>query len=217
MSIALPNSLKEIGPRAFRECYKLKNITLPSTIEYIGEDAFKEVPVSKDGLGIDVIYNNNDTILKSVVNTKLKKLVIPDTVKIISQNAFHECMDLEEITFPKSIKCIDEDVFNLEYLNAWGRRIVFSLEKINIKDGDNVETIHYPNFSKIPSYLAIGFLECIKVTADGDFFDYELYDSLFTYIRDDNFKKMMAESRLNCNSKLGNDARQAYLDYLCRG
>ncbi|MBR2428865.1 MAG: protein kinase [Alistipes sp.] len=39
-SIALPNSVKEIGFKAFEGCTNLKNINLPSGVETIGEEAF---------------------------------------------------------------------------------------------------------------------------------------------------------------------------------
>lgn len=47
-SITLPDSVKEIGTRAFRRCYELETLTIGenSQLETIGSEAFAECPLS---------------------------------------------------------------------------------------------------------------------------------------------------------------------------
>ena len=114
---------------------------------------------------------------------------------------------------------IEDDIFNIEYLKCFDTKIIFSIRKINIRLQDKTEIIHFPEFRDIPSYLAIGFLECIKLVQNSEFFDFELYDRLFKYLKDEDFKKVMAKSRLESNHKLTNknrEVREVYVNYLNR-
>ena len=55
-SIEIPEGVKSIGVREFRECWNLKIIVIPSTVKSIGIVAF--------GISnIEVIYNNSDIVL----------------------------------------------------------------------------------------------------------------------------------------------------------
>ena len=81
------NTLKAIGPYAFRGCHKLKSVTIPNTIIEIGESAFQ------------------DCINLSTVSIGYR-------VEIIGENAFKGCVKLEELKVPKCIKRIGQGAFD---------------------------------------------------------------------------------------------------------
>lgn len=57
-SIEIPNSVADIGDKAFYECESLTSATIPNSVIYIGEEAFSycgltdiEIPMSVKGIG----------------------------------------------------------------------------------------------------------------------------------------------------------------------
>ena len=83
-SVALPNSLIEIGKEAFKGCKNLHKVTLGSSLEIIGDGAFFECS--------DVLELN-----------------IPQTLKYLGQKAFKGCTKLENINLPDGLKFLGED------------------------------------------------------------------------------------------------------------
>ncbi len=77
--------VKEIGDRAFYQCYQLKNVTIPDTIEKIGRLAFAQCNFSE--------------------------FVIPDSVTEIGGGAFGLCQSLTEITVPASVEKLGNMAF----------------------------------------------------------------------------------------------------------
>lgn len=78
-SVELPDSITEIGERAFYKCENLTNVKLPSNLNIIGQEAFVEC--------------------KSLIKIKL-----PESLTIIGQSAFNNCENLSEINLPKNLK-----------------------------------------------------------------------------------------------------------------
>ena len=94
-SVTLPNSVVQIGHRAFDNCYKLKSIEIgtSSSLISIGNFAFRHcsfehitIPNSVKKIG-DFAFSE----------CSLKRIIIPDSVKYIGDCAFYECIALEEI------------------------------------------------------------------------------------------------------------------------
>lgn len=84
--IKIPDSVTEIGPRAFKGCLSLE-----------------EVSVSPN---ITAIYGST---FSGCIN--LKEVIIPNSVYLIDNDAFRECISLKEITIPNYVEIIGERAF----------------------------------------------------------------------------------------------------------
>lgn len=77
-SVTIPNSVKNISPRAFELCRNLTSVTIPNGVKNIGEEAFYGC-------------------------TALKSVTLPNSVESIGSGAF-EAAGLTNITIPQSVK-----------------------------------------------------------------------------------------------------------------
>lgn len=84
--IILPEAIRYIGKRVFRNCLKLKSASILSNIECLPEEAF---------LGCE----------------RLTAIELPHTVKIISNRAFAFCEKLQRIALPPNVKSLGEMTF----------------------------------------------------------------------------------------------------------
>ena len=84
---SIPNTVKAIEDKAFRDCVNLKNITVPNTVITIGDSAFS---------GCKELENIN----------------IPDGVTTIGFQAFAQCYKLRKIEIPSSVQKIDKYAFS---------------------------------------------------------------------------------------------------------
>ena len=90
----LPESLRKIGDRAFKNCSALVHVDIPSGVNEIGAGAFH-------GSSIETV-----TIPEGVVDLpefifykckSLKSVKLPSSLKTIGENAFHDCSSLTTI------------------------------------------------------------------------------------------------------------------------
>lgn len=113
--INIPNSVIEIGWRAFWNC-GLTSITLPNSLKTIGKEAFRASPLKElkfpdylESIGEGAFYN-----------CSIEDITLPATVKEIGPEAFAYC------AFLKTIRCYAIDVPKAEYssfpfrLQRWG-------------------------------------------------------------------------------------------------
>ena len=107
--ITIPESVTQIGGRAFEGCSGLKEITIPDSVTEIGGIAFRGCS------GLTEI-----TIPESVTKigvgafegcSGLKEITIPESVTKIKSSAFRGCSGLKEITIPESVTNIDKSTF----------------------------------------------------------------------------------------------------------
>lgn len=80
-TVALPDTLKEIGNNAFEECESLKNIVLPDSITFIGEEAFSGC-------------------------SSLTSVNIPKGVATLSAQVFNDCTSLGKVYLHEELKSI---------------------------------------------------------------------------------------------------------------
>ena len=81
-SLVLPNSVKEIGIDAFKNCSQLSDLTLSDSLQVIGNTAFANC-------------------------SALTEVIIPDAVISIGQKAFRYCSKLNSLTIGKGVKTIN--------------------------------------------------------------------------------------------------------------
>lgn len=113
--IKIPNSVTEIGWRAFWNC-GLTSITLPNSLKVITKETFRASPL-KDLKLPDYLETIGEG---AFYNCSIENITLPATVKEIGSEAFASCAYL------KSIRCFATDVPKAEYssfpfrLQRWG-------------------------------------------------------------------------------------------------
>lgn len=113
-SVAIPNSVTNIGSCAFMDCSALTSITIPSSVTSITDFVF---------YGCSAL--TSITIPNSVTNigshafdkcSALTSVTIPNNVTKIGYGAFWGCRALTSITFPSSVTSIGSYAFHECYL-----------------------------------------------------------------------------------------------------
>ena len=108
--IAIPNSVTEIGDYAFVFCSSLKNITIPSSVTSISNDMFlKCTSLNNVSLPNGLISIGDNAFDKC---TSLSTINIPDTVTTIGNGAFMGCSALTDINIPNSVTEIGGSIFS---------------------------------------------------------------------------------------------------------
>lgn len=93
VEIFVPDSVKEIGPRCFADCWALRRVLFSpfSNLEYIGDEAFSRLSYS------------NESEMWCISGCNLETLYMPDSLSGIGDRAFEEC-SLEDIVFSPTSK-----------------------------------------------------------------------------------------------------------------
>lgn len=113
VTIEIPNSIIDIGFRAFFGCSALENLVLPDNIVNIGRQAFIDTTFFntethwKNG----VLYINNHLIAADNLQIGNSYVVKPGT-KTISEQAFKNCGTLKQITLPAGLVSINKEAFD---------------------------------------------------------------------------------------------------------
>ena len=122
-SIVIPESVKEIGDRAFYYCENLTKINIPASIEKIGFRTFVNC-VSLTEIKVDeknAVYKDIDGILytkdgKTLVSYALGKedisFTVPFGVEIIANGAFSCSQSLTSIEFSDTVTTIETNAFD---------------------------------------------------------------------------------------------------------
>ena len=126
--IVLPESVEEIGYRAFYGCSA--DVNIPEGVKAIAEEAFFAsnitkaiVPESITEIGyrtfasasideIDLPYGLTIIGKDAFMNNPVKSVVIPGTVTTIEDGAFNSCYYLSDITIPESVTYMGEELFD---------------------------------------------------------------------------------------------------------
>ena len=108
--VTLDEGIKSIGSYAFLECGSLTSLALPDTLTQIGKSAFSDckalthVSIPK---GVKFIPENAFFLCSS-----LESVAFSDSVTEIGEDAFAFCSSLSEIQFPKKLKTISAGAFS---------------------------------------------------------------------------------------------------------
>ena len=81
--VIIPNTVIEIGDKAFLDCSSLTNVVIPDGVRYIGEAAFCDC-------------------------SSLTNVAMPDSVALIGNLAFAKCGNLQSLTIPVGAWCYDQ-------------------------------------------------------------------------------------------------------------
>ena len=85
-SVVIPNTVREIGEKAFDSCHALKTVCIGNSLETIDKFAFADCSL-------------------------LASINLPNSVTTIGYGAFYECTSLTSITLPNSLSVIEYDTF----------------------------------------------------------------------------------------------------------
>ena len=131
-TVDIPDTITQIDPYAFKDCWRLTSIDIPNSVTKIGSYAFSRcdaltsitVPDSVTELGANAFSRcsalTSITISNSVTEIEpytfwdcesLTRVVIPDSVIRIGKYAFGRCTGIKEIIPSENLKSIEEAAF----------------------------------------------------------------------------------------------------------
>lgn len=98
ISVFVPKNVQMIGNRAFSTCPELNEITVDMNNEYYSS-------------GESALYSKDGRMLIAVAPAvKMAEFVVPDGVVAISDGAFRDCIFIERIFIPKSVKSLGSNI-----------------------------------------------------------------------------------------------------------
>lgn len=104
-----PNSITQIGNKAFKGCSGLVSIDIPYGVKSIGMDAFSDCA----NLSSVVIPNTVTRIREGAFELcrNLVSVTLSDSLEIIEDYAFQGCYSLQSIIIPNSVTKVNEGAF----------------------------------------------------------------------------------------------------------
>ena len=129
MSVALPETLEEVGVRAFYSCRSLQKIDIPNGTKIIGDDAFfrcdalAEITLgsSLESLGMQAFYECSS----------IEKISLPESLGEIKSSAFYGCTSLSEVELG-GVKKIGKNAFY-----GCSGLIPVSLDGVEVAEGND--------------------------------------------------------------------------------
>jgi hypothetical protein len=123
--IAIPEGVESLGAECFRGCNYLQVAYLPSTLTsvvtdlYSGSfeycDALEKIEISKDNPAFKsvsgVVFTKDGKTLLHYPIGKRGIYIVPDGTEIIGAGAFYDADDLRGVSFPNTLKRIEEKAF----------------------------------------------------------------------------------------------------------
>lgn len=130
--VILPNTITEIGDRAFSDCNELSAIEIPSSVNKIGAYAFYGcktlknviIPGSVETIGNGAFYScsalANVTLENGIRNiggsvfqgcSSLTKVVIPNSVRSMGSGVFENCANIESAKLSENLTTIPDGSF----------------------------------------------------------------------------------------------------------
>ena len=161
--ITIPNTVTQIGERAFYGCQNLTSLNMGNSIDSIGNYAFQNC-----GKLSSVVFPNSVTSIPkgcfySCYN--LTSLTIPNSVTKIGPRAFYQCRKLSNVTIPNSVTTIGDSTFydcsGME--NVMIGNAVTSIPRSCFYGCSSLSSVNIPN-----SITAIGdkaFYNCSSLTS----------------------------------------------------
>ncbi len=167
--VVIPDSVKEIDYRAFKDCKSLSRVDL-GNLETISFDVFmgcdslqsivipntlvngSDYPIFTDCINLtNITFEEGTTVLAANIcaTTGISHITIPNTVVKIEREAFDGCKKLVSITIPESVKDIEYKAFyNCTLLSNVDLGRIEKLSFDIFKGCDSLESIEIPNTLK---------------------------------------------------------------------
>ena len=152
-AIEIPNSVNKIGVYAFANCKALKSITIPSNVETIESYAFYGCRALTSVTIANGVRNIGDGVFFHC--SSLTKIVVPDSVRNMGETVFYNCSALESAKLSENVATIPHRTFIYCYSL---KSVAFSSSLTSVGDQafddcKSLTTITFPKtISSISSY-----------------------------------------------------------------
>ncbi len=134
--VVIPNTVTEIGRRAFFDCSELIAVEIPNSVTIINEQAFSSckgltainIPNTVENIGYEAFSNCNGLTSVIIANgvkkigdyafsgcSNISKVVIPNSVKYMGTRVFLDCASLVTVKLSENILSIPHSTFNRCY------------------------------------------------------------------------------------------------------
>ena len=107
--VQFPESLTEIGSRAFRKCESLRSVTIPAAVKKCGSNVFMHCTALTSVTLEDGVTEIADGEFREC--KLLKSITIPESVTRLGDYAFADSSSLAEIVIPESVTEIGGNAF----------------------------------------------------------------------------------------------------------
>ena len=114
-NVILPDTIEEVGAKAFYHCYELSEINFTENLKSIGEYAFAETSIKEF-----TIPNEMTIVPKGLfyMCLSLEKVTTGDKLDAICESAFYQCESLKSIDL-HNVTQIDDDAFSYSGLREF--------------------------------------------------------------------------------------------------
>lgn len=113
MEVSIPDTVTEIGSRAFVNSSKLKSIRLPRNLQNLGRYTFSGCTMLSSVSLEKKLTALEEGVFKNCIS--LKKITLPASVQSIGESAFENCYKLSSVKFNKKLRYIDDYAFYRDY------------------------------------------------------------------------------------------------------
>ncbi len=150
--VHIPEGIKIINDKVFKDCMDLEQIHIPKSVEYIGERAFQCSAWLEKQKADEPLIIVNDILIDA--SSCQDEVVIPETVKIVSGWAFANCFGLTGVTFSSSGTEPENHAF----------RNCINLKKVTTFDGKEyrLSGIFDKNNEMLPPDVRQIFADCLN-------------------------------------------------------
>ena len=161
--VILPESITEIGDKAFAGAGNLEKISIPDTVTSIGSWAFADCSQLKTIVLPEKLQRIGARAFDGC--SGLTKLIIPENTKEIESYASAECSNLEEMDIPASVETIDMEAFD-------------KCPKLTIRAPEGSFAAQYARRNAIP--LVVEGMVTNETTEHGDLRDFVIENGVLT-------------------------------------
>lgn len=108
--IVIPDGVRAVGPRAFKECLQLQRVVFPDSLEELGDEAFRGCASLREiHLGENISHVGHSAFRDCV---RLERLEIENPNVVLAGRCFENCQALESVTLSPETEEIFEATFN---------------------------------------------------------------------------------------------------------
>ena len=168
-NLVLPEGLKEISDKLFRDNFYIKTLFIPSTVTKIGDDILSaegKVVIAETNQVYDS-RNNCNAIIETATNTLIEGscyTIIPNSVENIGDAAFAGCFSLTSVTIPDSVKNIGNFAFkDCSILENITMNKVVNIGQYAFRGCSNLKSIEIPD--SVTTLGQCAFYDCDGLTS----------------------------------------------------
>jgi uncharacterized repeat protein (TIGR02543 family) len=174
-TINIPNSVFQIGIRAFASCYALDNVSLnPATVLYIADYAFSScIALTNLTLGVNVSSIGDGTFEGCV---SLVDVALPSGLSSIGALAFAGCSSLTSIVIPQSIYAVGASAFaNCTSLVSVDLGGLYTVNQATFFGDTSLQNVYFNSVVVIQDYAFANCTSLISLVLSETLTDIEEY------------------------------------------